>query len=70
MTTREQPAARWTKDRAGATVAAWGAGYVGLAICHEQIRSFEYAYTASVVVGLVTALIAYRVMMRIMRRLP
>jgi hypothetical protein len=70
MTTPEQPAARWTKDRAGATAAAGGVGYLGLVVCHEQIRSFHYAYTASMVFGLVAAHLAYLGMMRIMRRLP
>jgi hypothetical protein len=33
-------------------------------------RPFAYAYTASAVVGMAMGLIAYHVMMRIMRRLP
>lgn len=70
MITPKRPVSGWTKDRAGAMAAAYGAGYAGLSICHEQMRSFEYAYTASAVFGCVTGFVAYRVMMRIMRRLP
>jgi hypothetical protein len=54
----------------GAAAGAWGVGYVGLAICHEQIRSFRYAYTMSAALGVVIGLIAYHIMMRTMRRLP
>jgi hypothetical protein len=72
MTASERHARRATtwKDRAGAAAAAWGVGFFGLTICHEQIRSFRYAYTMSAAVGVVMGLVTYRVMMRIMRRLP
>jgi hypothetical protein len=72
MTTerRSGRATTWTKDRAGAAAAAWGVGYVGLGVCHEQIRSLRYAYTVSAVVAVVVGFVAYLVMMRIMRRLP
>lgn len=50
--------------------AAWGAGYISFTIIHEQIRSFAYAATASAAVALGVGWVGYRVMMRIMRRLP
>jgi len=61
---------RWTKDKAGATAAAVGVGYAALVIFGELIRPFAYAYTVSALLALGFAWIAYRVMLRIMRRLP
>jgi hypothetical protein len=68
MTTPEQPTSRWTKDRAGSMAAAYAADVIGWEVCHELVRPFAYASTVSVVFGV--GLVAYRVMMRIMRRLP
>lgn len=62
----------WTKDEAGATAAACGVYAEALAIISETARNLHsnYANTIGAVGAAALAVLAYRLMLRLMRRLP
>ena len=61
---------RLTKDSAGALAAAFGAGFVAVTGFHPFVESWDYGWTASMPVGWVAGAVAYRIMLRAMRKLP
>ena len=71
-TTVPPPKWNWTKDRAGAALAAWSAWFIFGGIIREQASNHHsnYPNTIGYLGGSVFGVIAYLIMIRIMRRLP
>ncbi|MER5917826.1 hypothetical protein ABT124_47975 [Streptomyces sp. NPDC001982] len=72
MTSDSEPKARWTKDKAGATLAATTAFLFISGPAHETANELnqEYAHVAAALVSLAVAVLAYWVGLRAMRKLP
>ncbi|MFD8818837.1 hypothetical protein ACFV23_46990 [Streptomyces sp. NPDC059627] len=72
MTSDSGPRARWTKDKAGATLAATTGYFFAFGPALETARQLapEYPHTAASVVSLVVAVLAYPAGLRVMRKLP
>jgi len=72
VTSDSVPTARWTKDKAGATLAAT-TGYfstLGPAIETAKHLTRDHTYTAAFLVSYAVAILAYRVGLLVMRTLP
>lgn len=72
MTSDSGPTARWTKDKAGAALAAT-TGYfltLGPAIETGKHLAPDHAYTAASLVSFAVAALAYRVGLWVMKKLP
>lgn len=72
MTSDSVPTARWTKDKAGATLAAT-TGYfftLGPAIETAKHLTRDHTYTAASLVSLAVAVLAYGIGLRVMKKLP
>lgn len=72
MTSESAPKARWTKDRAGATLAATN-GYFfafGPAIETAKRLTRDHTYVAASLAGLAVAVLAYWIGLRLMKKLP
>ena len=72
MTDNCGPKARWTKDRAGAALAAT-TGYFftfGLARDPAERLTRDYPHTAVAFVSFAVAVLAYWLGLRVMRKLP
>ncbi|MFF3516808.1 hypothetical protein [Streptomyces sp. NPDC002573] len=65
-------AGRWTKQSAGATFAAVAAFAITRDVAFEPFKQVlpDWAYTATVLVGLIAAAGAYRLALLWLRRLP
>src|SRR5882757_9893120 len=63
---------KWTKDRAGAAVAAWSAWYISGVIISEVATNHHssYPHTIGDLGGTIFGGLAYLIMIRVMRRLP
>ena len=72
VTSNSGPKARWTKDKAGATLAATTGFFFTLGPALETARQLtqEYPHTAASLVSLAVAGLAYWIGMRVMRKLP
>ena len=72
VTSNSRPKARWTKDRAGAALAAT-TGYFftfGLARDPAERLTRGYPHTAVAFVSFAVAVLAYWLGLRVMRKLP
>ncbi|GGN02865.1 hypothetical protein [Streptomyces fuscichromogenes] len=72
MTSDSEPTARWTKDKAGATLAATTGYFFAFGPALETARQLipDYPHTTAGIVSLVVALLAYWAGLRMMRKLP
>ncbi|MGW2722124.1 hypothetical protein [Streptomyces sp. NPDC001492] len=72
MTSNCGPKARWTKDKAGAALAATTGFFFSREPALEATRHLtqEYPYTAAALVSLAVAVLAYWIGLRVMRKLP
>ncbi|MGW9032048.1 hypothetical protein ACWGQ5_50290 [Streptomyces sp. NPDC055722] len=72
MTSDFVPKARWTKDRAGATLAATTGFFFTYGPALETMKQLtrEYPHTAASLVSLAVAMLAYWLGLRAMRKLP
>ncbi|MEV7981673.1 hypothetical protein [Streptomyces sp. NPDC086519] len=72
MTSDSGPKARWTKDKAGATLAATTGFFFtrGPALETTKQLTQEYPHTAASLVSLAVAVLAYWIGLRVMRKLP
>ncbi|MGW5257403.1 hypothetical protein ACWERW_31385 [Streptomyces sp. NPDC004012] len=72
MTSDSALKARWTKDKAGATLAATTGFFCAYGPALETTKQLtqEYAHTAASLVSLAVAPLAYWVGLRAMRKLP
>jgi hypothetical protein len=72
VTSDFEPKARWTKDKAGATLAATTGFFFTYGPALETTKQLtqEYAHVAASLVSLAVAILAYWVGLRAMRKLP
>jgi hypothetical protein len=72
VTSNSEPKARWTKDKAGAALAATSAFLFTSDPAHATAAELDYAYghMAAALVSLAVGLLAYWVGLRVMRKLP
>ncbi|MFF7598883.1 hypothetical protein [Streptomyces mirabilis] len=72
MTSNSGPKARWTKDKAGAIMAATTGFFFTLGPARETTKQLtqEYPYTAGSLVSLAVAVLAYWIGLRVMKKLP
>lgn len=72
VTSDSGPNARWTKDKAGATLAATTGFFFTLGPARETAKQLtrEYAYTAASLASLAVAVLTYWIGLRVMRKLP
>jgi hypothetical protein len=72
VTTASKPNTRWTKDKAGATLAATTGFFFADPPALETTKQLipDYAHTAAVLVSFAVAILAYWVGLRAMRKLP
>jgi hypothetical protein len=72
VTSASKPNARWTKDKAGATLAATTGFFFTNPPALETTKRLVpgYAHTAAVLVSFAVAVLAYWVGLRAMRKLP
>lgn len=72
MTSDSGPKARWTKDKAGATLAATTGFFLTLGPALETTKQLtqEYPHTAASLVSLTVAILAYWIGLRVMKKLP
>jgi hypothetical protein len=72
VTSDSGPTARWTKDKAGAALAATTGYFLTLGPAVETAGHLtrEHAYTAAFVVSFAVAVLAYQVGPRVMKKLP
>ncbi len=72
VTSDSGPKAGWTKDKAGATLAATTGFFLTLGPALETTKQLtqRHAYTAASLAGLAVAVLAYWIGMRVMRKLP
>jgi threonine/homoserine efflux transporter RhtA len=72
VTGASKPNARWTKDKAGATLAATTGFFFTNPIALETTNQLipEYAHRAAMLVSIAVAILTYRVELRAMRKLP
>ncbi|MER7836457.1 hypothetical protein ABTY98_11205 [Streptomyces sp. NPDC096040] len=72
MTSDSEPKARWTKDKAGATLAATTGFFFTLGPAFETASQLtrQYPHTAASLVSLAVAILAYWVGLRVMKKLP
>ena len=66
------PKARWTKDKAGATLAATTGYFFTFGPALEMTKQLtqRHPHTAASLVSLAVAVLAYRIGSRVMRKLP
>ncbi|MFD3498708.1 hypothetical protein ACFWWT_04335 [Streptomyces sp. NPDC058676] len=73
MTSDSGPKARWTKDKAGATLAATTGFFFTSEPAREatnELNLSPYAHVTATLASLAVASLAYRVGLRAMRKLP
>ncbi|MET9906975.1 hypothetical protein ABZZ74_09110 [Streptomyces sp. NPDC006476] len=72
MTSESAPKARWTKDRAGAALAATTGYFFALGPAIETAKRLtrDYTYEAAFLAGLAVAVLAYWIGLRLMKKLP
>jgi hypothetical protein len=72
VTSASKPNARWTKDKAGATLAATTSFFFTNPPALETTKQLipDYAHTAAALVSFAVAILAYWVGLRAMRKLP
>jgi hypothetical protein len=72
VTSNSVPRARWTKDRAGAALAATNGYFFALGPAVETARRLtrDYTYEAAFVASFAVAVLAYWIGFRLMKKLP
>ncbi|MGW2518659.1 hypothetical protein ACWC09_16915 [Streptomyces sp. NPDC001617] len=72
MTSNSGPKVRWTKDKAGATLAATTGFFFSRGPALETAKQLtqEYPNTAAALVSLAVAVLAYWIGLRVMKKLP
>ena len=72
MTSTSRPNARWTKDKLGAQLAATTGFFFTMPPALETTKQLvpNWAHTVAALVSLAVAILAYRVGLRAMKKLP
>ncbi|MCH5671138.1 hypothetical protein [Streptomyces gilvus] len=72
MTSDSAPRARWTKDRAGATLAATSGYFLAFGPAIETTKRLtqDHTYEAAALASFAVAVLAYWIGSRLMKKLP